>query len=162
MGIRDNRYDRPGNPSFALVYACNSEGIVEQEIFSIWIFHLAMEELTLLCRRWSILLKKVAVFHQPPQSHILVRCDFILFPKLKENLKENPFDTVTNAQEALTRGLHACWKKRSVTILNIGNNAGFPVSMPKMPISRNTKGICNLICSVYFKHLFSLPLESTL
>ncbi|GFT40618.1 putative transposase [Trichonephila clavipes] len=67
--------------------------------------------------------KNIPVAPQPPYSPDLSPCDFFLFPKLKNHLKEHHFGTLENIQTAVTDQLkaipisefHQCfeeWKKR--------------------------------------------------
>ena len=40
---------------------------------------------------------------QPPDSPDLAPCDFWLFPKLKENLRGCPYETIEEMREAVTK-----------------------------------------------------------
>lgn len=51
--------------------------------------------------------KNILVAPQPPYSPDLSRCDFFLFPKLKNHLKGTHFGTLANIQKAVTDQLKA-------------------------------------------------------
>ena len=57
---------------------------------------------------WEFLAKNnIAVLEQPPYSSDLAPCDFFLFPKLKEVIKETHFQDSEEIKTAVTRELRA-------------------------------------------------------
>jgi transposase len=46
--------------------------------------------------------KSIPVVPQPPYSPDLSPCDFFLFPRLKNHLKESHFGTLDNIQKSIT------------------------------------------------------------
>ena len=54
-----------------------------------------------------IVRKNIPVAPQPPYSPDLNPCNFVLFPKVKNHLKETLFETVENIHMAVTHQLKA-------------------------------------------------------
>jgi hypothetical protein len=54
---------------------------------------------------------KMTVITHPPYSSDLAPCDFFLFPKMKQKLKERQFDTIEEIQPESPRPLDTLTEK---------------------------------------------------